>query len=110
MKTITISSDIFANEWAESFLKALMGNNEIIERGRLHGFDYEDEAFPFITSEGWKHEIIFNLDELIIDWACLYEFKHWITKIEGGEGFSNSGAKRVLNLDYLAKQKGIEIK
>ena len=106
MKTITINSDIFTNEWATSFLKALMGNKCTSKMVDIDSIFVGFVENYFIIKEKvhnvvpWTFSLTFNLDELSVDWACLHSHSYiyaW-------------SPDRVLKLDYLAKQKGIEIK
>ena len=103
MKTLTITSEIFANEWAESFLKAIL-QNEDTDGDAFWGYDPNDKEMPFLSDHwdgtNWNSELTFNLDELSVDWACISRYTHVLEK----------GKSRKLDLDYLAKQKGIEIK
>ncbi len=71
--TITITSEIFEWEGAESFLKSVL-QNEDIRHGSFVGYTLNHNRF--ILGEGSCYpsrspRITFNLDELSIEWACL---------------------------------------
>ena len=76
MKTLTLTSDFFKNECAESFCKAILGNvpKETEDADYLFiGFDSRYK-YPFYCSDLIQYEqLTFKLnDSFSVDWACLY--------------------------------------
>ena len=103
MKTLTLTSEFFQNECAESFLKSLQGNTE--ENGNCF-CGYSKRAFePFISNCDGDiytfNEITFKLDDSFsVDWACLHSHGYCYSINLGGN---------VLNLDYLVTLQGVII-
>lgn len=109
---ITITSEIFENEWAESFLKAILDNISLDDE-KLIGFNSCWKGEPFVIEyelfmDGTRlglssiDKLAFNLNESFkIDWDCInaYEGEIWdgVVSVNG------------LDLDYLSQQKGIEL-
>lgn len=105
MKTLTLTSEFFQNECAESFCKAILGNNCVI----LKDFDSVFGGFlfgKFLCSNSsfncWNTKsVTFKLDDSFsVDWACLHSHGYCYSINLGGN---------VLNLDYLVTLQGVII-
>ena len=111
MKTLTLTSEFFQNECAESFCKAILGN--INYPNKLKFMGYCENSKWFILKREQKIEgyiwsnpmqlnsITFKLDDSFsVDWACLHSHGYCYSINLGGN---------VLNLDYLATLQGVII-
>ena len=123
---ITITSEIFENEWAESFLKAILDNISLGDE-KLIGFNSCWKGEPFVIEyelfmDGTRlglssiEEITFNIDESFkVDWKPLIGFDFRICyDVDGGKmGYHVSEFNYCKNigfdLDWLSQQKGIEL-
>jgi len=99
MKTLTLTSEFFQNEFAESFCKAILGNvpKETKDADYLFiGFDSRYK-YPFYCSDLIQYEqLTFKLDDQFsVDWACLGDW-HRRVNFE-------------LSVDYLATLQGVII-
>lgn len=107
MKHLTLNSEFFKNECAESFCKAIL-NNKLYDETIFRGFDPEDEITAFVYELNqdlyWDDSITFKLDDSFkVDWACL-EF------IRGYTFPEDLREQHRLDLDYLSTLEGVEIK
>jgi hypothetical protein len=102
-KTLTLNSEFFQNECAESFCKAILGNLHQ-EYTQAYFVGYSKFKGFFFTSEfvdRWFKEITFKLDDSFsVDWACLHSHGYCYSINLGGN---------VLNLDYLVTLQGVII-
>ena len=110
MKTLTLTSEFFQNECAESFCKAILGNEMRLDE-KFRGFDPEEDYTPYIVESPsediwWSDSITFKLDDQFsVDWACLYDFQIENRSLKGELGFY----EMELNLEYLATLQGVII-
>ncbi len=108
MKQLTLTSEFFKNECAESFCKAILGNvpKETEDADYLFiGFDSRYK-YPFYCSDLIQYEqLSFKLDDSFeMDWACLIDHP----RLYHRNGLANY--TRILDLDYLSTLEGVEIK
>jgi len=115
MKTLTLTSEFFQNECAESFCKAILGNvpKETENSDYLFiGFDSRYK-YPFYCSDLIQYEqLTFNLDDQFsVDWACLAQVCFWAFQlghhIETYECKDFIGLE--LDLEWLATLQGVII-
>ena len=111
MKTLTLTSEFFQNECAESFLKSLQGNTE--ENGNCF-CGYSKRAFePFISNCDGDiytfNEITFKLDDSFsVDLPCLQNYG-MLRKHMGNLEISKIEVIRNDALKYLATLQGVII-
>ncbi len=114
MKTLTLTSEFFKNECAESFLKAIQGQDCKYISNLDGTFDCRFiskyyENFLVVPTIGNGNPlnpkaITFKLDDSFkVDWACL-EF------IRGYTFPEDLREQHRLDLDYLSTLEGVEIK
>ena len=107
MKQLTLTSEFFKNECAESFCKAILGNvpKETEDADYLFiGFDSRYK-YPFYCSDLIQYEqLSFKLDDSFkVDWACL-------ELIRGYTFPEDLREQHRLDLDYISTLEGVEIK
>ena len=130
---IKLKPEIFRNKWADSFLKALQGSETTTRHIRFVAgastcfvvrkcdpFDYDHDIFG-------QAQIIFDVKDLEIDWACLIHEIHFNARVECcsfsqfGEVTSRSmesdtinpnnynNPKTKLDLEWLNEQEGVKV-
>ena len=108
MKTLTLTSEFFQNECAESFCKAILGN-ECIDGYTYCGFISEHFVVVLTYILEPAQRITFKLDDSFsVDWSYLafmaqvgYEFTRLYSE--------GDYVKQELHLDYLATLQGVII-
>lgn len=113
MKTLTLTSEFFQNECAESFLKAILGN-ECIDDQPFLGYNIKSSYCPFISIHnkfGTIHDyssVTFKLDDSFsVDWACLFAIQ--INERFRVCNMDKETSEISLNLDYLSTLQGVII-
>ena len=105
-KTLTLTSEFFQNECAESFCKAIQGNMDT-EGMEFVASKSDGRRFVFYDDVDMRcvlaHGVTFQLDDSFsVDWTCLY---YCITI----GTFEKMIKDRELDLDYLATLQGVII-
>ena len=120
-KIITITPNIFNNEWGESFCKAIQGNIplELNDSDRVFVGTDSRYKYPFYVSDLCQYEkLSFDISNLDIDWISLvnseFIIKYWCHCTDKkSESLSIHHLERYdyeLDLEWLSKQDGIKIK
>ncbi len=118
MKTLTLTSEFFQNECAESFCKAIQGNILLDVKNPYDPNYFIASSFKMFVCTNlynWsdsgliKHDsITFKLDDSFsVDFRSLFDYER---SCFDSIVFNEFGEKPTLNLDYLAKLQGVEIK
>ena len=123
MKTLTLTSEFFQNEFAESFCKAIQGNIDI-ESMEFVASKSDGRRFVFYDDVDMRcvlaHGVAFKLDDSFsVDWACLLgqNIKVYSTDDVGGGYVTNMrqydsiryASNLKLALSYLATLQGVII-
>lgn len=106
-KTLTLTSEFFQNECAESFCKAILGNKGN-HNEELIGFK-ANFSEPFIMTDGYEileyTDVEFELDDSFsVDWACL-EYEGELYE----EFYSYDVRTLKLNINHLVTLQGVTI-
>lgn len=120
MKTLTLTSEFFQNECAESFCKAILGNHTL-QAGQFIGVERPENKFVVrnLDYTGYYDpwgEITFKLDDSFsVDWACLLNHRQCINALGVVLRDNDFKVRAILNgmvelnLEYLATLQGVII-
>ena len=115
MKTLTLTSEFFQNEFAESFCCAILGN-ECIDGYTFCGFISEHfvVVLTYILEPAQKITFILD-DSFSVDWACLLNHRQCINALGVVLRDNDFKVRAILNgmvelnLEYLATLQGVTI-